>query len=152
MLSNGFDTPLRLELKTSKILISFQLLVHLLAIVAISFPSSVPIFIKFVLFVFVAVSAVMLQRKYRYRLHHVELFVWQKNSLWIESGGDKQQVWECQPGNLVTPWFVVVRLCSENKKLSLLIVKDQCDAQSFRRLRVKLKYFQRVAVMPTDAS
>ena len=152
MLSNGFDAPLRLELKTSKILISFQLLVHLLAIIAISFPSDVPTVIKFVLYASVIVSAVMFQRNYRDSMSRAELFVWQKNSLWIESDNDKQQVWQCRPGNLVTPWFVVVRLYSEKKKRSLLIVKDQCDVQSFRRLRVKLKYFQGVAVMPTDAS
>jgi len=152
MLSNGFDAPLRLELNASKILIRFQFLVHLLAIIAISFPSDVPLVIKFVLYVFVAISAVMLQRKYRESISRTALFIWQKNSLWIESNNDKQQVWQCQPGNLVTAWFVVVRLYSEKKKRSLLIFKDQCDAQSFRRLKVKLKYFQGEAVIPTDAS
>ena len=151
MLSNGFDAPLRLELKASGILIRFQLLVHFLAIVALSFPSDTPLVIKLILYLFVVVSAIMSQRKYRENVGDPELFIWQKKSNWIEIKKGRENVWHCQQGNLVTPWFVVVGLQNE-KKRRLLILKDQCDAQSFRRLRVKLKYFQGVAVMPTDAS
>jgi len=130
----------------------FQLLVHLLAIIAISFPSAIPLMIKVSLYFFVVMSAVILQRKYRDSRSHPEIFVWQKNSVWLELDNDTEYAWQCLHGNLVAPWFVVVRLQSEKKKRSLLIVRDQCDGQSFRRLRVKLKYFQGVAVMPTDVS
>ena len=150
MLSNGFDAPLRLKLEPSRRLIQFQLLVHVLAIIAISFPSSVPLAVKLILYVYVVFSAVRIQ--YDYKSAHSELFVWQKTTQWVEIVEGKETFWSCQSGNLVSPWFVVVNLASENRRRRLLIVKDQCDAQSFRRLRVKLKYFQGEAAMPTDAS
>lgn len=150
MLSNGFDAPLRLKLKPSRRLIQFQMLVHVLAIIAISFPSSVPLAIKLILYVYVVYSAVRIQ--YEYKSARSESFVWQKSTQWLEDIDGKETFWSCQSGNLVLPWFVVVNLVSENQKRRLLIVKDQCDAPSFRRLRVKLKYFQGEAAMPTDAS
>ena len=152
MLSNGFDVPLRLTLKASKILIRFQLSVHLLAIVALGLPSNIPLVVRIFFFIFVIASAAIMQRKYRHRKSCDELFVWQKKALWVEYLAGKEICWLCQPGNLVTPWFVVVRLCNKEQKCPLLIFWDQCDAQSFRRLRVKLKYFQGEVAMPTGAS
>ena len=150
MLSNGFDAPLRLKLDPSRLLIQFQLLVHVLAIIAISLPSSVPLAIKLILYVYVVYSAVRIQ--YEYKSAGCELFVWQKSTQWLEVVDGKETFWSCQTGNLVLSWFVIVTLTSENRRRRLLIIKDQCDAQSFRRLRVKLKYFQGEAAMPTDAS
>ena len=63
MLSNGFDAPLRLKLDPSRLLIQFQLLVHVLAIIAISLPSSVPLAIKLILYVYVVYSAVSFRSK-----------------------------------------------------------------------------------------
>lgn len=152
MLSNGFDAPLHLRLKASKVLIRFQLSVHMLAIFALGLPSNIPLAVKVFLFVFVIVSAVIMQRNYRHRIPRDELFVWQKKALWVEYLDGGETCWLCRPGNLVTPWFVVVRLCRKEQKRSLLIFWDQCDAQLFRRLRVKLKYFQGEVAMPTGAS
>jgi len=150
MLSNGFDAPLRLKLEPSRLLIRFQLLVHVLAFVAISLPSAIPISIKIILCGFVFTSTALMY--YKHKKSDIEEFMWQKNTLWLESVDEKEKLWYCQRGSLVTPMFVLVRLLNENQKRLLLIVQDQCDEQSFRRLRVKLKYFQGEVAIPTDTS
>ena len=152
MLSNGFDAPLHLELSTSRILLYFKLLVHLLALVAISLPSGIPIIVKILLYIFVIFSAVITLRKFWQSALQQQYFIWQKKSLWVEYLDGKEQLWHAQSDHLVTPWFVIVKLCNTGNTLLLLILKDQCDKQTFRRLRVRLKYFQGEAAIPADAS
>ena len=75
MLSNGFDTPLRLKLDASKLLINFQFLVHLLALTAIALPSAIPFIVKLLLATFIVLSGIMVWRNHRYEIVNNELLV-----------------------------------------------------------------------------
>jgi hypothetical protein len=153
MLSNGFDAPLHLSLEPSRFLVRFQNMVHMLAIAAVSLPSSLPFSVVIVLYFIIVISAVRLVRNYRHQLKSLpKKFCWQKNSTWIEYSNDEEIIWNVLPECLVTDWFVVARMESSEEKRSLLILKDQCKKQTFRRLRVKLRFFQGEAAIPTDAS
>jgi hypothetical protein len=78
--------------------------------------------------------------------------VWQKENI-VNSFQDGQEMtWTCLSGSLVTPWFVLVYVKNSTGKHSLLVCKDQCDEQTFRRLKVRLKFYQGDAAIPTDAS
>ena len=152
MLSNGFDVPLRLKLRPSKLLFQFQVLMHGLALLALMLPSSLLFEIKFMLVVILIIHLAFVTRRYRQQLNSNEQLIWQKGDLWISLIADSVTSWNCLSNTLVKAWFVIVNLSNENGNRTLLIVKDQCDALTFRRLKVRLKYFQGEAAMPTDAS
>ena len=67
------------------------------------------------------------------------VFRWRDTHQWIESKGDGDKVWFCQPGAMITPWFMIVTL-KNGKKQSVFIGVDQCDQKTYRRLLVRLKY------------
>lgn len=151
MLSNGFDVPLHLELDGSKIFLGFQLFVHLLAIVALGIPSAVPLSIRLTIIILLVFSALYYLYKYQQSSAFKSIWVWQKGNSWIEVSKGNNRIWQCQQSNLITPWFVIVRLRNEHNTYSLLITKDQCQKNLFRRLSVRLKYFQGDATSPTAA-
>jgi len=152
MLSNGFEVPLHLKLEPSKLLLSFQLFANLLAIVALSIPSAILFYLKIILTTLVIFNIFKLLHDYRRDPGKAKLWVWQKKAIWIECFDTDNRIWQCRQNNLVTPWFVVVTLYREGESYRLLIVKDQCDQDVFRRLSVRLRYFQGEAAIPTGAS
>ncbi|MGD8783024.1 MAG: hypothetical protein PVG75_01240 [Thioalkalispiraceae bacterium] len=150
MLSNGFDMPLRLKLKSSRLFLRFQAFLHLLAVIAIYLPSSIPLFIKAIFMAYVIFSAYKALRTFLDKQR--ESFVWLKEGDWLSQSSDGDRSWQPATGNLVTAWFVVVNLKAGRDSRQLLIFNDQIDTETFRRLKVRLKYFHGEAILPTDAS
>ena len=151
MLSNGFEVPLHLQLKKSKLYLGFLIGNHMLALLAISLPSSIPVLIKVVIAIAVFVHAVIQTRKYSQSFVQPPIWVWQKSGIWFELSRNDEAIWLCGTHHLITSWFVIVDLYNDENKHSLLIFKDQCSVDSFRRLRVRLKYYQEPVASPTDA-
>jgi len=152
MLSNGFDAPLHLHLKPSKSLYQFHLLAHGMAMLAIFIPSGLLLEIKAFLLVSVVLQFGLITRNYRQLQNTKEQFIWQKGDIWLSKSADSVTSWTCLPNTLVKARFVIVNLANECNKRTLLIMSDQCDIQTFRRLKVRLKYYQGEAAMPIDAS
>ena len=144
MLSNGFETPLHLKLKPSRTLFNIRVVAHMLALMAISLPLSIPFAFKLALYIFVLVS-LMLTVKHRLKTKDsTRVFRWRETHHWIESksasASASDMVWRCQRGAIITPWFIIVKLQLGSNRQSLFIDAEQCTKQLYRRLSVRLKY------------
>jgi hypothetical protein len=152
MLSNGFDAPLRLKLSPSRLFVYFQLFVHGIALFGIMLPSALSLMSKAGLALFIVIHFIRLLRDYYRQSKQNELTVVIKGNHWFLYEKELESVWTCEAVTLTTAWFLLVKLTNDVGHRSLLVSKDQCDMQTFRRLKVKLKFFQGDAAIPTDAS
>jgi len=60
---------------------------------------------------------------------------------WLVSVKGEEQKAELLPGCLVQPWLTVLYFkMPDRRRKSLILLKDNIDSNSFRRLRVRLKY------------
>jgi len=112
----------------------------LLALLAILLPLNILIEVKVMLYIFVFTSLVFTVRNYSNTLSQQRVFRWHQANEWIETTNESDVVWSCQPGAMMTPWFMIVTLKNGNDKESIFIGADQCDKQLYRRLLVRLKY------------
>ncbi len=140
MLSNGFDATLHLELKPSKNLFIFRLATHLIALLAVSLPLNIDVYLKVMLYIFILSSLLITVITYLKTRHQLRFFSWRDTNQWIEGKENQNQIWLCQAGAMITSWFVIVNLVSGKNKQSLFISTDQCDKQTYRRMVVRLKY------------
>ena len=156
MLSNGFETPLLLKLKSSRMLFIVRLAAHGLALLAISLPLNIYFVFKLLLYFIVLTSLLItilnkIKTKDRQRI-----FRWRDTHDWIESKNTGDVVWVCQRGAIITAWFVIVTLQRGKKRQSIFISADQCSKPLFRRLSVRLKYLttpsQEVVASSIDSS
>jgi len=146
MLSNGFATPLHLKRKPSRLLASYLLLVHLLALLALIQALAVPPLLRLTAFGLVLLSVVYQSRRYR-RQQDVASGYWicYADGSWRYSGEEANYVLRAA-GCVNTPWFVVLTFSGAGgEQRRLLLLCDQIDADSFRRLRVRLKFYQEEA-------
>lgn len=149
MLSNGFETPIRLEAVPSRVYFYFTLIVHALAIMALLYPSSLSILLRAGLIMGVAVSC-FYHLKISVRVDR-GVWVWQQSGLWQGEQDGFQQPWRIQRIFALTNWFVAIRLMNgQQQRQDLLVFCDQLDEHSFRRLRVRLAFFQVEAARPGE--
>jgi hypothetical protein len=147
MLSNGFDKPLLLKRKTSHLLIFYLVGIHVLALLALLQPIALPPAAMLVLW-FILLTSVGVHARYirRQRDNTDNYWVWQTNGMWQRVNAD--QTYLLVPSKSVsTPWFVAATLTTPaREKQRLLLVCDQLDADSFRRLRVRMHLYYDKAV------
>lgn len=153
MLSNEFNKPLRLRRKTSRILTLYLLLIHTFGVTAV-FLAGMPPSIKWL-----AMIAIIFSGVYYFRFYFPKTWdenkewVWQKDDLWVQKSKTVISYWKMQQRHVSTPWFIITRLKSDTGKMSnFVLVKDQVDENDFRRLRVRLKYYQGVAIRIEDTA
>ena len=140
MLSNGFDATLHLKLRPSKILLAIRLIAHILALVAISLPLHMQIEIKVAVYFFIFISLALTIKNYKKTKHQQTVYRWKNSNQWVESTAQGDVVWSCLHGAMLNPWFLIVSLENADKKESIFIGRDQCSDETYRRLRVRLKY------------
>jgi hypothetical protein len=140
MLSNGFARPLHLKRKPSRLLAGYLVILHVLAAVALLQPLALSVYTHAVLWLVLLSSAGYHVRYYwRQRDGDDVYWIWQAGGAWLH-GDDEQLLALVSSKSVATPWFVRVTLAGlDRKQQHLLIVRDQLDADSFRRLRVRLK-------------
>jgi len=139
MLSNGFARPLRLKRKPSRLLATFLVAIHTMALIALLQPLAVNAIVHTALFASLLLSAIYHVMHFRRQCVGQDDWVWQASGIWQRGDAD-------QPYTLVlakslqTPWFVTLTLADlEQRQQRLLVMRDQLDADSFRRLRVRVK-------------
>ncbi len=148
MSSNGFEIPIRLDRKPSYYQLGFSVITHCLALVASIYSSGLPLIVKLVLIILIGISFV-----YQARAIITNLPVWvcYKNGEWLLQSESGSEVWQLVAVQSVTPWFATFQLRnSANRKIDVLVVRDQVDDQTYRRLRVYLKLAQVEAAIPGD--
>jgi toxin CptA len=150
-----YASPLRLELKVSRTLLAIVVAVHLgaIAMLAISVMSlAVKLLLLSVILgsFFLSVSIhrnALMPAFFRKLFPDIKCIVWDNNDQWIlmtEAGGELR-------GQLLTSSFVHPQFTAVNLKLagmpwykryrSFVFMQDNLDAETFRRLRVRLRWY-----------
>ena len=149
MLSNGFEIPIRLDAVPSRLYFYFILLVHALAMIAMLYPSSINSLLRGLMAIGVIISCI----------YHLTIqlradrwvWIWQQSGLWLGEQDGFQVAWRLHHTFSETYWFIAIRLVNDlNQKQDLLLLRDQLDADSFRRLRVRLRFAQVDATRPGE--
>lgn len=149
MLSNGFATPIRLEPGPSKLFRNFILFTHALAVVALLYPSSITLWLRAPLILGVLASGVFHFRKCTRTSRAV--WVWQRSGEWQSTLDNFETHWTLQRVFSLTRYFVALRLINPTgQHEQVLWLRDQFDAASFRRLRVRLQFYQVEATRPGE--
>ena len=109
MLSNGFARPLRLKRKPSRLLATFLVAIHTMALIALLQPLAVNAIVHTALFASLLLSAIYHVMHFRRQCVGQDDWVWQASGIWQRGDAD-------QPYTLVlakslqTPWFVTLTL------------------------------------------
>ena len=149
MLSNGFAIPIKIELTPSVYYRNTLLGMHGLACIALFIPSSLPVWIRLTIGLVVLVSGVLHLKRNTGHLNAC----WMLHDVqhWRTAKDQFQHRWRLTQIITVTQWFVGVRLQNEqDEKINLMIFCDQLDPETFRRLRVRLRFAQVDATSPGD--
>lgn len=153
MLSNGFARPLHLRRKPSRLLAGYLLSLHVLAVLALLQPLNIATATHLLLYGVLLGSAGFHVAYFRRQRDQASAYwVWQAGGAWLRT--DKEQPFSLVRGRVVqTPWFVTLTLVAPAQpRQRLLIVRDQVDADTYRRLRVRLQlYHEDVAVKREEA-
>lgn len=140
MLSNGFARPLHLRRKASRLLVSYLVGLHVLALLALLQALNISTGTHMLLYGVVLGSAVLQAAYLRRQLDQESAYwVWQVGGAWLRTDSDR--LFHLVSGRSVqTPWFVTLTLAAQGQpRQRLLIVRDQVDADTYRRLRVRLQ-------------
>ncbi len=137
MLSNGFGKPLHLKCKPSHYYLLLIILSHSLAVFALWVFTAMTLGIQLGLSIGLTLYAGYLCFRH---FHDDRYWVWQSDDTWL-CVDEPQQTWFLQPKRIVTAWFVIMTLSYDKRSELVLVFKDQIDKTSFRRLRVRLRYY-----------
>jgi hypothetical protein len=122
---------------------------HALAVIALLHPSSIPIWLRLVIIIGVVMSGIYhLRRRAEF---HRGIWIWQHTGEWKNERDKFESNWRLQRIFSLTRCFVALRLVNnEGLREDVLWFCDQFDAQSFRRLRVRLQFYQVEATSPGE--
>ena len=138
MLSNGFARPLHLKRKTSRLLAAFLVNMHVLALLALLQPLALNSILQVLLFGVLLFSGIYHAVLFRRQSDGQHFWTWQAGGAWRY--GEVDQAYALVSSSTVqTPWFVTLTLSNRQQQRRLLVVRDQLDADTFRRLRVRVK-------------
>jgi hypothetical protein len=152
MLLNGFNRPLRLTLKPSRLLFYHLYFVHSLAILAIVF-AALPDFYSAVLLLAVVLSILLQIKKHRQQSASIiEKWVYPGHGEWLQVLANHTVRWQQVKAYQLPGIFSVVVLCNKinNRHKHLLLVYDQMEKGMFRRLQVILSSRERYATVKED--
>ena len=160
MSSKKYATPLRLEIKPSKILLLFLLGIHLVALILIYF-LEFTLFLSISFYTFIILSAYFVINKYALlnSSKAIVKLIWDTNNEWIleAKNGETIQA-ELKQDSYIHPFIsILIFNCRQDGvqanagkftgfyKLKLgftcnvILLKDNVNENDFRRLRVRLK-------------
>jgi len=140
MSSTAFATPLSLELRPSRRLSGFLLAAHGGALAALPF-TSLPFWAVIAMGLAVLVGLTRLLPRFATLSHPdaVTRLVWPAEDEWqLATRGGQQDSGVLLPGAYVHPWLVILPFRTGRRRRSVPILPDMLDADSFRRLRVRL--------------
>jgi hypothetical protein len=139
MSRSKFDTPLVLELRRSRYLIVYLLLIHGIALLALLFPLRMPLIVQTGLFMLVCASLIVSLYRCNYRTH--TRIVQDPQGEWRLLCDDGKDI----PASLRPDSYIAVGLCilrfrfEGGGKRNYIILPDMLDADTLRQLRVRLR-------------
>ena len=152
MLSNGFDKPLHLNRKPSRLFAVYLVLLHALALLALLQPLALSNLALGGLWSLLIYSVGYHLHNFRQQCDmHNAYWVWQSGGAWLRDI-EEHSYTVVTARSVNTPWFVLVTLaCVGQPAQRILILRDQLDSDTFRRLRVRLKLYYDEAAASSDA-
>lgn len=143
MSSTKYASPLRLEIQRSRKLLSMLLAAHLGAFLLIW---ALTIAIKWqLLLALLILGSLYFNTKVYYLLTSANAIVhavWDADENWhLSLANGSTIIARLLPDTYIHPWLVVLNFVSQNpsKKYSLPLLPDSLDANTLRRLRVRLR-------------
>ncbi len=143
MSSKKYASPLHLEIKPSRFLFYFLIALHLFAFILLWF---LPLFIAWqvLISIFIIVGGIYSVKSYATKQlpSSVVGLVWDADEQWfIQTQEGKTQPVILNGNSYVHPKFTLLNFKQENKWFSkaVILLWDNVDENSFRRLRVRLK-------------
>ena len=131
---------LRLEVQPSRLLLRAQFLVHGLALMVLAYPLGVPLWLRVGLFVLLGISLFSLSRNETFsRVHHLLL---DAEDRWFRLGADgEREALRLRGDSWLGSGMAVLRFARAQggRPLNVVILPDNLDAETFRRLRVRLR-------------
>ena len=143
MSSPKYATPLILEPRPSRWLLSLMLFAHGGAIAVLlalqAWPWPLRLFL--VMAVLAGLCFTLGRLGWRRSPTCIRRLIWQTENQWrLERCNGEILATRLQPSSFMHPWLVVLNLRVEGRRLpcSLVLARDSLDAATFRRLRVRL--------------
>lgn len=155
MSSQKYATPLRFKIVPSRILISIVSLMHLGAI-ALLIPASLPLWAIAVCSLIITVSLTISWSRAEWITGRLSMeAIWPKFTEAVWGDEDQWQLFDNHqqlhsailvPSTYVSARFVVVNLRLENKAWycrhrAIVLLPDNIDPETFRRLRIRLRWY-----------
>ena len=133
-------TVLRLEVQPSRLLLRIQFLVHGLALMVLAYPLGVPIWVRGLLFGGLVASLLFTLRSDTLTGVRVLLLDGHNQWYWRRTDG-VQEALRLRNDSWLGTHLAVLRFDREagGRTLNVVILPDSLDADSFRRLRVRLR-------------
>jgi toxin CptA len=141
MLSTKYAAPLSLTIRPSRLLAGLLCFVHGGAALCLP-PLDVPAWIKVLLGILVALSFIVtIRRALLLDANAIVGLVWDVEDNWtlISAAGNALNA-RLEPGSYVHPWLMVLNFYTDAKwrNTAVVLFPDALDAQTHRRLRVRL--------------
>lgn len=138
MLSNGFDKPLYLRRKPSTQLAIFLFVVHILALLSLARALAIPLPVHVILWLLWGASVFYYTCRYWPRSYDKgQYWIWQANGDWVINTEPVHTVMSLR-NTVITAWFILVKLYDKHGTRHCIYFADQLDADTWRRLRVRL--------------
>ncbi len=141
MVAHGVEGHvLRLEVQPSRTLLRMQFFLHGLALMVLAYPLGVPLWLRIGLFIALGTSLFFLLRNEA--LIRVRRLLLDGHDQWyrIDEGGQREPL-RLRDDTWLGHRVAVLRFDREQgRPLNVLILPDNLDADSFRRLRVRLRH------------
>ncbi len=143
MSSAKYATPLTIEPRSSRWLLSLILFVHGGAIMVLLALDEWPWLLRLAIVVPVLVSFWFALGKQGWRQSPIGIcrLVWQLDNDWrLELRSGETLTAELRPSSFLHPWLVILNLRVKGRRLpqSLVLARDSLDDTTFRHLRVRL--------------
>jgi hypothetical protein len=142
MLHAAYASPLVLEPGVSRYLKLYLIVIHGLALAVLVTPFNMPLMFRFMLAVIIVGSFIWNWRRSRLNdSARVVRLVWEVDGDWTLRWNDAtQRVAQLRPETYESTWLVILHFqLQAGGRLSVVILPDMLDRQSFRRLRVRLR-------------
>ena len=139
MSSRQYAPPLRINLKPSRLLATFIISTHMLTL-GVLWLSPLHHAINSLLTLLLFISAFLSLKQYVLESHRIQEIIHDSDGDWkLIIGDDKEIYAELQSNSYRHPFISILNFKTEDKeKYSAILLPDNVDRESFRRLRVLL--------------
>lgn len=134
-MSHTYVTPLKLEIRTSRLFFLIHLLLYALASISLmTLPWPV-------VFQCVCIALLIYIARKSYCVHNrLRLLIWKQEEHWELWQSGAMTMLQLQGSSFVSSWFIILNFKSvDGAGISLVIFSDAVEYQLFRQLRVRLK-------------